>query len=219
MKILCVHGWACRPAVWGPMNRRLAELLSDRQPELVCADLGFYSDPVLPEGHFDLAIGHSLGLLWLLDNRLVSFDRLISINGFTRFSAATDFQCGWPQRVLQRMQKQLARDSRMAISDFFEKSAATRFVGDEISVEHPDTERLNWGLEALINGDGREQWGSFTGPRRVIAASADAVVPVELTNHCFSNCDIQWLKSDCHLTPLLFPEICAALVRELIEVS
>ena len=219
MRILMVHGWAFGPWIWRPMNGRLRDLLTISELELSCVDLGFFGDTELEFGHFDLAIGHSLGLLWLLQSSRVSFDRLISINGFTRFSAAEDFQCGWPHRIIQRMRKRLAQDAESVSANFIEKSGATEWFNRDSISDTCDVERLDWGLEALINGDGREQWSKFHGPRRAIAATKDQIVSQEQTNQCFPDGDIQWLKSNCHCLPLKFPEICAALVRELIETS
>ncbi len=219
MRILQVHGWALGPWIWQSMNRRLQALLPGESLELTVADLGFFGDLQLPEGKFDLAIGHSFGLLWLLETPRISFDRLISINGFTRFSPATDFQAGWPVRVLQRMRKQLAVDSRIALQQFWEKLATDPCPPGPPDAADPDVARLDWALEALIKGDGREQWSRFPGPRRAIAATRDTIVSLEHTQHCFVDSDVQWLKSECHCLPLKFPEICAALVRELIEVS
>lgn len=231
MRILYVHGWACGPNIWKRTSQRLQALINGIDLEPTFADLGFFTDPELPAGHFDLVIGHSLGVLWLLDCEHVTFDRIVSINGFTRFSASEDFQCGWPHRIVERMRKQLAKDANAVIADFMNNAAASGFPeiasddsGDtgqsaEAANRQVDVERLNWALEALINVDCREQWSTFQGPRRVIAATDDKIVSVEHTNACFLNDDIQWLKSDCHVLPLKFPEICAALVRELIEVS
>lgn len=230
MRLLCVHGWACAPSVWQPMLERLTELMEGQTIQLTTVDLGFYSSESLEDlGQFDLAIGHSFGLLWLLESQLVRFDRLIAINGFTRFSAAEDFQCGWPHRIIQRMQRQLGRDPHQVVSDFLRKAwpstdAETSDVNNDSTKPIHfggtlDVERLNWALEALLNRDGREQWRAFEGPKRAIAATKDPIVTVEHTNACFAGSDLQWLKSDCHLLPLKFPEICAALVRETIEVS
>lgn len=220
MKILCVHGWAFGPELWRPMIDRLTDLMIGLDLEVSCADLGFYGQDCIPSGHFDLAIGHSFGMLWLLESRLVKADRLVSINGFTRFSAAEDFQCGWPHRIVQRMRKGLGANYPKVIREFLANSAATGWTDSiGLSPETADVERLDWALEALINSDGREQWSAFDGPQRVIAATRDQIVTREHTQQCFPDGDIQWLKSECHCLPLKFPEICAALIRELVEVS
>jgi hypothetical protein len=204
--------------MWQALQSRLAELLGERCTEMVVADLGFWGPADLPEGRFDLAIGHSFGLLWILQSSLVTCDRLISINGFTRFSRADDFPCGWSPGILQRMRKRLALDTAGVLDDFLRRAAIGRpTIADQAGAS--DVERLDWALEALINQDGRQQWSRFRGPRRAVAGTDDAIVTAEHTNQCFADSDIQWLKSDCHCLPVKFPEICAALVRELIEVS
>ena len=220
MKMILVHGWALGPWIWHGLVQRLCALMEDSDLTIERVDLGFFGDTGPPAaGHYDLAIGHSFGLLWLLQDRQLTCDRIISINGFTRFSADTDFPCGWPQRVLQRMRKQLAIDRQVVLADFANKAGIEDEFRQQQASAVPDVARLDWALEALINRDGREQWDQFPGPRRAIAATKDEIVTAEHTNQCFADSDIQWLKSGCHCLPLKFPEICAALVRELIEVT
>ena len=220
MKILMVHGWAFGPWIWDEMADRLKDLLEGEEVQFTQLDFGFFGKPTpLPKGHFDLAIGHSFGLLWLLQTPLVAFDRLIAVNGFTRFSADTDFQCGWPHRIVQRMRKQLAVETDLVIGNFMEKSGNTQDFQNYSDSSAADIVQLDWALEALINFDGREQWEQFTGPCRAIAGTQDPIVTPEHTQQCFADSDIQWLKSPSHCLPIQFPEICAALVRELIEVS
>lgn len=219
MRILLVHGWGFGPWMWLRMNERLQLLMEDQPLELVTANLGFRGAEVMPSGSFDLALGHSLGLLWLLESNRVQFDRLVSVNGFTRFCGGPDFPWGWSPKVVQRMRKRLGPDVDGVMHDFRAKCAIPAATVPADDSQSFDVERLDWGLEALIKGDGREQWSRFCGPRRAIAATQDAIVSVEHTRECFPDGDIQWLKTDCHCLPLKFPEICAALVRELIETS
>lgn len=220
MKILLVHGWGFGPWMWNGMIHRLRALTSPLDLQVVSLDLGFFGAPTPPQnGHFDIAIGHSLGFLWLLENRLITSDRLVSINGFTRFSRAADFPSGWSSRVVQRMRKQLAVNPESMLAEFMNKSAVETEFREHTNWAAADIAKLDWGLEALINRDGREQWSQFEGPTRAIAGTLDEIVTPGQTRECFFASDVQWLKSKSHCLPLIFPEICAALVRELIEVT
>lgn len=220
MRILLVHGWGFGPWIWNGMMDRLTALMSPLDLEVVPLELGFFGPPTPPQnGHFDVAVGHSLGFLWLLENRLITFDRLVSINGFTRFSRADDFPTGWPGRVVQRMRKQLAVDAESMLAEFMSKSGVEAEFRKHTDWAAVDIAKLDWALEALINRDGREQWSQFEGPTRAIAGTLDEIVTPGQTRACFFESDVQWLKSNSHCLPLKFPEICAALVRELIEVT
>lgn len=203
------------------MNQRLAELLPDVPLRISCANLGFAGKLDLPNGHFDLAIGHSLGALWLLNNNrseCVTFDRLAIVNGFTRFSLAHDFPTGCPQSVVENMRTRLAIEPQALLDEFFANSEVREFVADcGVQPGLADNKRLDWGLEALIHVDGRQQWKNFDGPRKVIAATRDQIARMEHTRSCFSDEDTRWIKSDCHCLPAKFPELCAASIRDLIE--
>ena len=239
MKILCASGWACGEWLWERHTERLSALLPDTDIEVTC--LAAYEEAGSVESHFDLAIGHSLGLLWLLDADQLSFDRVVSIAGFTRFVSGDDFSAspdpdiaiqddddfhahiaradsgpvGWPDRVLERMERGLAIDSANVLADFFENAGAADSASQATS--NANVKTLERGLAALRNTDCREQWSLFAGPQRVIAATDDRIVTAAHTRACFPECEIQWLKTDCHLLPLRFPEICAALIREVLE--
>ena len=182
MRILCVHGWAFGPAMWQAMNGRLVGLMDDDALEIECADLGFYGESHLPSGHFDLAIGHSFGLLWLLDSGLAKFDRLVAVNGFTRFAATEDFQCGWPHRIIQRMRKGLASSADTVIAEFLKNSGLDQDAVASVSGGQPDVERLDWALEALINNDGREHGTNSAGreelSRRPRTTSSRPNIPI-----------------------------------------
>ena len=85
MKALFVHGWGCGPEIWNPLVQCLSQSPDNRLSETTCLNLGFFGPSEIPAGHFDLAVGHSFGFLWLLEQQQLTFDRIVSINGFTRF--------------------------------------------------------------------------------------------------------------------------------------
>ena len=83
--VLLVHGFGFGPDVWDGVRSELGGLPT------VALDLGFLrsdtpSPPVPDEVH--VAVGHSLGLLWLLHERPCRWRALGGINAFTRFTRA-----------------------------------------------------------------------------------------------------------------------------------
>jgi pimeloyl-[acyl-carrier protein] methyl ester esterase len=183
-------------------------------------DAGYFGDARLPEGHFDIAIGHSAGLTWLLQGQDVSFDRVVSIAGFTRFCRGSGFEEGWDSRVIARMQRQLVADPAAVLGDFWQTASAE---GDrQDNFPRPATAfrvaAMADGLQALSNDDCREQWSRIPANHRlVIAGTDDRIVTSGHTQSCFTEDRIEWLKTDGHWLPWTFPETCAALLREMIQ--
>ncbi|NGZ05571.1 MAG: biotin synthase, partial [Magnetococcales bacterium] len=108
LPVVLLHGWGFGPGVWRAMQRCLPDL------EWHTLDLGFYRTPnlSLPANTPFIAIGHSLGFLWLSqrlhDPEFATRCRgLIAINGCARFARAPDFPMGVAVRVLERMIRQL----------------------------------------------------------------------------------------------------------------
>ncbi|MEO5349836.1 MAG: hypothetical protein H7836_09330 [Magnetococcus sp. YQC-3] len=117
--LLLVHGWGLGPGVWRGVRRLL--------PGWRChvLDLGFFGTPQLqvPAGVPLLAVGHSLGFLWLLHHLERAEWRqacvgLVSIAGFSRFSRGDDFPSGVAPRVLARMRQRLPEDGSGVLQAF-----------------------------------------------------------------------------------------------------
>ncbi|MBF0189494.1 MAG: hypothetical protein HQL50_16350, partial [Magnetococcales bacterium] len=118
--LILVHGWGFGPGVWRPVRAALATF-SAEVSEVKAWDLGFFGqirEPLPPNGSF-VAVGHSLGLLHLLQRLAEDSPKgeelrrrcvaLVAINGFSRFSLCEGYP-GVPERVLLRMQRRLRRD-------------------------------------------------------------------------------------------------------------
>ena len=112
--VVFVHGWGYGPALWEGVRA----LLPDAPAEAV--DLGFFGAPHLPEpgAHFRVAVGHSLGALWLLSRAPFRFDRLVSLGGFPRFAADEGSPSAVPPRTLERMRKRFAESPAAVLADF-----------------------------------------------------------------------------------------------------
>ncbi len=238
-KVLLVHGWAGCPGLWSRISRRLADLAAPDHPRIDMLNLGYYGNARSFSGSYDVAVGHSAGVAWILGQPTLRFERLVSLAGFTRFCRDSNpgngrdsnpdngrgnrrgpaFAAGWPPRTLQRMREALAADAPSVLQEFW-NNASTRSAGHSnfpLPDSLPDSERLQSGLQALSSVDCREQWNRFSGPRMVVAGTEDRIVTAAHTESCFPNEPIEWIKTDSHWLPWTFPETCAQLLHEMIR--
>lgn len=199
--LLLVHGWGFDARLWDGVRARLPAEVAVR-----VLDLGFFgpADVAVPD-HVDVAAGHSMGLLWLLTTRPCRWRRLVSVNGFSRFTAAPDFPQGTPPRLVDRMLSRLERDPVAVLTDFRARCG----VGP--ADRAPDAARLAEGLHLLRDGDARPLDRSLV---TALAGGADPIVPTEMTQAMFSGACV--VPDGDHLLPLTHAaEVAAALVREL----
>lgn len=219
-KILLVHGWASDDSLWDPLIKSLADDNNQYSFHIDRVDLGYFSRsaPPVPSGHYELAIGHSAGLQWILLNRQVRCRAVLSVCGFTRFVGGDDFADGWPRRILDRMARQLARDPVSCLREFHEKGrlperAGLRFFRD---AANGNADVLAAGLQALSISDCRTQWSCFDGPRAILAATDDPIVDAKLTQSCFPEEEIEWIPAYTHWLPMTHPQSCATAARNLL---
>lgn len=206
--LVFVHGWGYGPDLW----KDVRNLLAEEAPEAV--DLGYFASPHLPaaEGGFRVAIGHSLGALWLLARAPFRFDRLVAINGFPRFVADEASPSAVPARTLERMRKRFAASPAEVLADFRAR------CGD---MSPPPaalrSESLAEGLGWLAGDDGRAGLAKRIDRTWALAAKGDAIVPRAMTAEAFAALPegrMRWLENGNHLLPLTHPAECAALIRE-----
>lgn len=208
MQIVLVHGWGFSPEMWKPVQDGLGR-------PAIALDLGFFGPAKtgLPTGQPLLAVGHSLGLLWLLTHAgLPEGSIVLGINGFTRFSRADDFPVGVMPRVLDRMMKGLERDAVPVLRQFRANCGLSGQETEDFGI--PETTRLLDGLSLLQKGDARAQ------RQRVHAALAsrdDAIVSTAMTEASFPSERIGWLETGGHLLPLTHPDRCATFILEACE--
>ncbi|MBV1829373.1 alpha/beta fold hydrolase [Komagataeibacter sp. AV436] len=199
LPVAFVHGWAFDPTFWAATRTALGTARTR------CLDFGFFS----PRAHMDLpqvpyiGVGHSLGTLWLLRHHGPLCRGLILINGFSRFGAGPDFTAGIARRVIERMRQGLLRAPQGLLHSFRLRAGIDSPVPEPIA-----RDRLETGLDALMDMDCRADLHATTCPVHVMAGTQDAIAPPALTKACFTARPIEWVEGG-HLLPLTHAGACA----------
>ncbi|MGC2855500.1 alpha/beta hydrolase [Novispirillum sp. DQ9] len=191
--ILLVHGWGFDATVWDGVRAALPAGL-----EVEALDLGFFGAPTAVPYSVTLAVGHSLGALWLLRQGIAP---VLAVNGFPRFTAAPDFPQGVAPRMVERMARRLA-DAPAEVVDAFRDRC-----GAGPATAAPDVDRLAWGLDLLLSADARP-----AAPLRAIAGRQDPIVPPPMTEAAFGAA-VTWIDGG-HLLPLTHPAPLAQAILE-----
>jgi pimeloyl-[acyl-carrier protein] methyl ester esterase len=208
-----VHGWGSDAEVWKPLLKELSGL------DAVTFDLGFFGRPRLPSlaRRADvIAVGHSLGFLWLLHERPFAWRALVSICGFPRFTRGPDFPLGVAPRVLERMAAKLPKDPASVVAEFRRRCGCplpprTRRV---------DAARLGEGLSWLARWDERAALDAERTPVLALFARDDDVVPPALSSQVFEDREgvtAASAASGGHALPLTRPAWCATQMRKFLE--
>jgi pimeloyl-[acyl-carrier protein] methyl ester esterase len=206
VQVLLVHGWGFGPEIWDRVAAALPGF------EIARVDLGFFGPPRLcpPSPQPVLAVGHSLGLLWLLQHRPCPWRALISINGFPRFTETEDYRPAVPVRLLERMLRRLDQDPAAVVGEFRHRcGCADPLPG------RPETARLRWGLEGLRDWDARASLPE-AGPRLALGGGADPILPAGMAADGFAR-EHETLAGAGHLLPLEAPDWCAARIARVAE--
>lgn len=186
--LLFVHGWAFDASVWTPLRAELADwphAVADAgyfgaTPAVIDPVTGPITDPAIaPITGPVIAIGHSLGVMRLLQSLPSNCVGVVSINGFPRFSAAPDFEAGVPRRMLDRMMKRLSTDPAAVVQDFRERCAEASALGE------PRLEPLARDLELLRDDDQRDALAALPVPLLILAGEDDPIVPAAMTQAAF----------------------------------
>ncbi len=216
--LLFVHGWAMDGSIWHGVRGWL-DAWSVPRRAIAVREIGYLDvgaggraaacAPACP-GAPVVAVGHSLGVMQLLAAPPTGLAGLVSINGFTRFSAAADHPAGVPRRILQRMRHRLEQDPAAAVAAFRDGCGIDARVAAA-----PLLPALRQGLELLRDGDARPLLRRLSVPVLALAGTRDAVVPPALSAACFA--DPRWVEGG-HLLPLTHPELCARALLEFARV-
>ena len=205
MHFVFVHGWGFNAAIWRDLTGHM------RTHEVSLVDLGFIAGgpPAATEWPSDvIAVGHSLGVLWLLHRAKEAgrtpFRGLVSIQGFDRFCPHI------PLPRVAGMRRGLRRGAYQTLQAFWRGSATPPFApADALNVE-----RLDEGLQWLLDWDEREVKAGLARPILALAARDDAVVPKAMSEAIWGAGNIRWSLEGGHVLPLKQPEWCARHVLD-----
>jgi pimeloyl-[acyl-carrier protein] methyl ester esterase len=206
MRFVFVHGWGFHAGIWRDVVRHLPGA------EISLVDLGFVRGG--PEGvgawpSDAIAVGHSLGVLWLLQRAgerrspPAPVRALVSVQGFDRFCPPIP-----PSRVAG-MRRALKRDAGATVQAFWSGSGTDAFA----PAEALDADRLDTGLDWLLHWDARAAKAKLGCPILALAARDDAIVPAAMSEAVWG-ADIHWSETGGHVLPLRHPEWCARHVLD-----
>ncbi|MBB2156494.1 alpha/beta fold hydrolase [Gluconacetobacter diazotrophicus] len=211
--LLFVHGWGFTPDFWQPVQDRLG------RQDAVRLDFGFFGPACMearPARPY-VAVGHSLGALWLLLHRPAACLGMVLINGFARFGAAADYRQGVPARVIDRMVQGLDHNADGVVATFRDRAG--------IGTPPPgaaDPDRLARALAILRDADARPLLASPDAlpPVAVLAGRVDPIVSPAMTDACFHDrLAVDWIADGGHLLPLTHPDACAAAITHMMDAA
>ena len=210
LRLIYVHGWGLNADLWTPLRQRL-DVMDD-----FALDLGFVSPersriPYPAEPY--VAVGHSLGLLWLLSQvKTPPWHALISINGFSRFTKDDEYPDGWEPRIVNRMISALETKPEAVYMDFMKRAGSKG-----TKPENLNNQALKTGLEALVQWDGRQALRAFSGPVLALAGGKDAIVSDAMTQSSFGDRDVRVLPDGDHMIPVSATDWCAGEIKPFLE--
>jgi pimeloyl-[acyl-carrier protein] methyl ester esterase len=201
MRFVLVHGWGFHAGIF-------ADLISHLDgAETTLVDLGFVSGG--PKGEIEwptdaIAIGHSLGLLWLLEQGGGRFRGLVSIQGFDCFC------CHIVPSRIAALKRGLEREPGGTLQAFWRSCGAAGFA----LPESLNVARLDEGLDWLMHWDARKAKQELACPVLALAARDDAIVPASMSEAIWEDTGIIWSQDGGHVLPLRHPRWCARHVLE-----
>jgi pimeloyl-[acyl-carrier protein] methyl ester esterase len=203
MHFVLVHGWGFNAGIWRELVRQIGGNAGAKQ-----LNLGFIRGGPEDAGDWPqdaVAIGHSLGLLWLLRHKNQRrFKGLVSIQGFDRFSPPI------PRRRLASMRRELAGDPAATLASFWRGCGTEPFAAPSTF----DLPRLDEGLCWLMDWDETATKASLDCPILALAARDDAIVPPSMSAAIWGEENVIWSERGGHVLPLARPEWCAQHVLD-----
>jgi pimeloyl-[acyl-carrier protein] methyl ester esterase len=201
MHFVLVHGWGFHAGIWTDFVSHLDGA------EVTLVDLGFVSGG--PKGETDwptdaIAVGHSLGLLWLLRHGGGRFRALVSVQGFDCFCCHIA-----PSRV-EALKRGLEREPHATVQALWRSCGASGFALPEAL----NIARLDEGLDWLMHWDARQAKDELACPVLALASRDDAIVPAAMSEAIWQGHFVQWSQDGGHVLPLRHPRWCARHVLE-----
>lgn len=204
LSLLFCHGWGFDADVWDALGALLPEFAQAHD------DAGYFGTPLepAPPGPI-LAVTHSFGTMRLLAAPPPGLAGLVAINGFDRFTAATDFP-GVPARVVDRMVSAVAQEPETVLADFHAR------LGSAVPAGEPQAERLQAGLVTMRDGDLRTRAEQLRRPILSLQGARDTLLPMGLRETVFAAAPGVMRRTHPeagHLLPREDPAWCADAIR------
>ncbi len=201
MNVVLVHGWGFHAGIWDAFVACLGEASVTR------IDLGFVAGGAAngedwPEDA--IAIGHSLGLLWLLQRGHGRHKALVSIQGFDRYCPHV------PVGRVIALKRGVRSDPERTLQAFWQSCGAPDFA-DPAALR---PEKLGEGLDWLMHWDAEAAKTGLKCPIMTLASRDDAIVPPAMSAAVWGDDEIIWSQDGGHVLPLSRPEWCAHHVLE-----
>ncbi len=201
MHFVFVHGWGFHAGMWADVVANI------EGAEVTLVDLGFVSGG--PRGKADwppdaIAVGHSLGLLWLLQQGGGRFRALVSVQGFDCFCCHIA-----PSRVAA-LKRGLERDPGATLQAFWRSCGAAGFALPEAL----NVAGLDQGLDWLMHWDARKAKDQLACPVLALASRDDPIVPPLMSEAIWQKAELIWSPDGGHVLPLRHPRWLARHVLE-----
>lgn len=199
--LVFLHGWGFTPAFWDPLRAGLAGYRA------TAPDLGFFGPENLetPGGPL-VAVGHSLGVPWLLRQKVFPFQALVSLGGFGRFDV--------PAGPTRAMRRGLGRDAAKVLAAFHQACALPPRLAPDPETARPD--RLAEGLDWLLAWDETPALQALNTPVLALAAQDDTIVPPGLSRASFPK-GLVMLPDGGHAFPATRAKGCAERIAAFLE--
>ena len=201
MHFVFLHGWGFHAGIWADVVKHLGGA------DVTLFDLGFVAGG--PEASTEwpkdaIAVGHSLGAMWLLKRGRGWFRGMVSIQGFDRFCPYVP-----PSRVAA-LKRGLKRDAPGTMESFWGSCGAPGFAPPEAL----NVERLDEGLDWLMHWDAQAAKEKLGCPVLALGSRDDPIVPPAMTEAIWQEAGIVWSPDGGHVLPMRHPRWCARHVRE-----
>jgi len=215
MTRLCfIHGWAYGPDIWADLEKEFAG------HDITKIDLGFLGAKAAHntadkthETHepFDVVIAHSYGLMWLLKNDTITFNKLISLSGIASFVQSPECLNGVPKSQLRAMRKGLKDDPQALLDGFYKACEDTHMQ----LPQKPNIAALDDALGDMATLDLREKLHALN--TYALASKHDNIVSAKLTTENFASKPILWHDSTSHILSKTHAPWCAARIKDIVN--
>lgn len=169
-------------------------------------------------GAYDIAIGHSLGFLNLLQAReQIRANRYVALNGFGCFYRSQDMADGVDIRILKRMQRQLAKQPDIVLQQFRQNCA----LGEKIEslppvADYHNLSALAVGLDQLAHLSEIEFLTGLGQKTLALSARQDQIVATALSQQQFAEAHHLIVETASHALMLTHTDLCCQQIMDFI---